>query len=302
MYPKPDASLESVSLTVVSTNDTQTFTYPSGRTAVNYGADGDHKITGADFTELSSRMGHITVTFGPSDITVVSNTDRTFKAGTVANLILDLAGYDLNEDDIPAGVNAVALFPVQIYLGAPIAPDANGYVETQNLTALGVFSVDVTATAALAAAALLGAADFARNVVAAWTTTAVLTITGTDSEGNTMVESSASGTSMTGKKAFATITDISASVDITGLTVGTADVLGLPIFLEADAHIVGELEDGAAPTAGTIVGGATATATATTGDVRGTYDPNSACDGSAVFELLVLVKSTAYQGIAQYAG
>jgi hypothetical protein len=141
-----------------------------------------------------------------------------------------------------------------------------------------------------------------RNVVAAWTTTAVLTVTGTDADGNTIVESSASGTSLAGKKAFKTITDVSTSVDITGLTVGHGDVLGLPIFVESPADVVGEIEDGAAATAGTVVGGVTTAATATTGDVRGTYDPNSACDGSAVFELDVLVASASYKGVTQYGG
>ena len=302
MHPYPDAGLETATLAVTVTGDSQTFAYPSGRSAANYGVNGNHKVTGRDFSELLARQDQLTITFGPSNITVVNNTERTFKAGTTLSLILDLAAYSDGEDYFPTGVNAVELFPAQIFLGAPITADANGYVESQNLTALGVFSVDVTATAALAAAALLGTADFARNVVAAWTGTAIMTITGTDAEGNVMVESSGSGTTMAGKKAFKTVTDISVSANVTSLTVGTGDVLGIPIFVEADAHLIGELEDGAAPTAGTLVVGATAAATATTGDVAGTYDPNSACDGSKEFELLVLCKSLAYQGIAQYGG
>ena len=127
MFPKPDASLETATLAVVSTSDTQSFSYPAGRSAVSYGVGGDHKITGRDFSELSARLGHITVTFGAAAITVVNNTERTFKAGTTVHLVLDLAGYDMNEDDVPSGVNAVELFTAQIFLGAPIAADANGY-------------------------------------------------------------------------------------------------------------------------------------------------------------------------------
>jgi len=302
MFMNPDASVETVSLAVTSTSDTQTFTYPSGRSAASYGVNGDHKITGRDFSELSSRLGHITITFGPSNITVVNNGDRTFKSGTTLNLILDLAGYDQNDDGVASGVDAVDIFPVQIYLGAPVTADPNGYVASQNLTSAGVFSVDATAAGALAAAALAGSADIPRNVVAAWTGTATLTITGTDSEGNVVVEASASGTSLAGKKAFATVTDISSSANITGLTVGTGDVLGIPLFVESGVHVVGEIQDGAAATAGTVVGGATATATATTGDVRGTYDPNAAANGARVFELLAMVKSRAYLGVAQFAG
>ena len=56
------------------------------------------------------------------------------------------------------------------------------------------------------------------------------------------------------------------------------------------------------PTAGTIVAGSNATPTATTGDVRGTYDPNAACNGSLDFKLVALVRSASYKGLAQYAG
>jgi len=302
MYPQPDASRESVTLAVTTTSDTQTFTYPAGRSAASYGAGGNHKIAGADFTELLSQAGQITVSFGASNISVVNNTDRTFKAGTTLVLDLDLSGYDHDGDSIPSGVNAVNLFPVQVYLGAPVAADPNGYVVSQGLTSAGVFSTDVTATAALAAAALAGVADVARNVVAAWTGAAVLTVTGTDMDGNTMVESSASGTTFAGKKAFKTITDISVSANVTGLTVGTGSVLGVPLFVETAEHVVGEIEDGAAATAGTVAAGDTATATATTGDVIGTYTPNSTPNGVKVFELLVLAKSRAFRGITNYAG
>ena len=41
------------------------------------------------------------------------------------------------------------------------------------------------------------------------------------------------------------------------------------------------------------------TATATTGDVRGTYDPNAACDGDKVFQLLVTLPNPGYKGIPQ---
>jgi len=139
--------------------------------------------------------------------------------------------------------------------------------------------------------------------VAAWTGTAVLTVTGTDEFGNTVVESSASGTSMAGKKAFKTVTSVVPSANITSATVGTGDVLGLPAFLPGAGRVLAELEDGAAATAGTLVAGVRTTpATATTGDVRGTYDPNSAADGSKAFELVVALDDPSDKGVAQYAG
>jgi hypothetical protein len=144
-----------------------------------------------------------------------------------------------------------------------------------------------------------------RNVVAAWTTTAVLTVTGYDEYGHLMVEQSASGTSMTGKKAFARVTSISPSASVTGLTAGTGDVLGLPHYLKDKGALFGVgFNDTLAKDAATIVDGdATSPATATTGDVRGTIVPSAAPDAAKVLSLLMFFdrSSTAGEfGVAQY--
>jgi hypothetical protein len=117
-----------------------------------------------------------------------------------------------------------------------------------------------------------------------------------------VVESSASGTSLTGKKAFKTVTGITVSANVTGLTVGTAKVLGLPVFVAGAAEVIREIQDGAVATAGTLVVGDLTTATATTGDVRGTYAPNGTPNGSITFELLVALRSPEFTGNAQFAG
>src|SRR3982751_2265214 len=97
------------------------------------------------------------------------------------------------------------------------------------IAALGV-STDVAASQSVGAGASFiingaratsGVATFdvPRNIVAAWTTTSVLTFTGTDAYGATIVENSASGASHTGKKAFKTITSVSSTASITGATI-----------------------------------------------------------------------------------
>lgn len=53
---------------------------------------------------------------------------------------------------------------------------------------------------------------------------------------------------------------------------------------------------------GTLVAGVTSKATATTGDVRGTYDPTTACDGATAFALLASLSDPANDGVPQYAG
>ncbi len=188
---------------------------------------------------------------------------------------------------------------VKINLGAPIASDADAAVASQACTLLDGLATGINGVLAADGVATF---DVPRNVVAAWTGTAVLTVTGTDVFGNVLVESSGSGTSLTGKKAFKTVTGVSTSADITGLTVGNSKVLGLPTFLADVTDLLKEAEDGAAPTAGTIVAGDATAATATTGDVRGTYAPNSSPNGTKVFELNILSRDPMSVGFAQYAG
>jgi len=189
--------------------------------------------------------------------------------------------------------------------GAPITADANGYVASQNLTALGVFSSSVTVAAALAAAALAGVADVARNVVAAWTGTATMTVTGLDAYGATVVESSGSGTSMTGKKAFKSITNIEVSGDVTSLTVGTGDVLGLPFALANLEDLLAANVDGSVEDAAPVVADTTDPATATDGDCRGTVDFTQAQNGTRRCAVLFKVDHSgkvAAFGVDQFSG
>lgn len=389
----------------VADNGTFTVSYPSGRSAGSYVGSYAHKLyvnqtvfeAPVDFT-----LAFTTV------ITVTWKADTTLAAGSEVSLQVDIPGSDDRSTDVvlPAGVKQAALHLID--LGSPVAASANGIAASQSVGAAGSFVLTT------------GTLDVPRNIVAAWTTASVLTITGTDVEGNVVVETSASGEAHTGKKAFKTITSITSSAAITGATVGWGDVLGLPVFLPHISHIYGELVDGVnvqappavfvqglqteanvdnavnlelispvsgtikrmstmaqggittggavtlnvntvavnglsvtiadsaaagdydtdTPTAGhastavaagdrlsvvfaaafngsadiavvieiqpavsgTAVAGVTSAATATTGDVRGTYDPASACDGALAFQLLVALADPTAQGVPQYAG
>jgi hypothetical protein len=53
---------------------------------------------------------------------------------------------------------------------------------------------------------------------------------------------------------------------------------------------------------GTFVAGVQTLPTGTTGDVRGTYDPEEACDGSLSFALLVSCPDPSYRGVDNYDG
>lgn len=185
-------------------------------------------------------------------------------------------------------------------LGTPAAAAANNIATTQSVTA----SVAANLNGSLVSSGV-ATLDVPRNVVAAWTNTAVITVTGHDKYGQLMIERSASGTSFTGKKAFKTVTAVTFSADVTGATVGTGTVLGLSNRCAAGGFVQAKLNDNTAETGTAVVGDATA-ASATTGDVRGTYAPSGTLNGSNRVRVLYAVKhgpdtADAF-GVSQYAG
>ncbi len=278
----------------VATSGTIAVPYPTGTGAGSYLAAGLHVMTALE--SVFTTPAGFTVSFGASEITVTYKGSTTLPAGARIGFQFDMIGDDEYPSDVP--VDGVARADVLIIdLGVPVANDPNGACESQSVTA--------SEAAALNGVLVSGGVavfDVPRNVVAAWTNTAVLTVTGTDVYGNTIVEASGSGTSLTGKKAFKTITSVVPSANVTGLTVGHAKVLGLPCALPATGYVLKELEDGAAPTAGTLAAAVAAAATATTGDVRGTYAPNSNPNGAKGFSLIAVGIDPDYKGVPQYAG
>ncbi len=225
-------------------------------------------------------------------------------------------------------------------LGSPIAADTNAFIaaatstelpnagtKTYNTSNAGSSPCDdaglptattiVTASGATASVWPLGVA---RNITLAVThaTSIVacsLTITGYSKYGSKMIETlsvTATGTSKTsaGKKAMAYIEsfDIYSAGDATANTinVGFGDVLGLPFRLDDNGDVLKVSFGGVLDTTPTIVvADTTDPATATTGDTRGTVDPTSACDGSAVMVwMMVSDPSTpeGLRGVNQYGG
>lgn len=410
----------------VAQNGTITFSYPDGTTAGDYASHG-HSIVarGLGLTKFSQDLGTISVSFGASDITVTYKGATSIPANSTVVANFNVRGLGREPPPVLLDVNRASYANiVRLELGAPDTADADGIVESQNLTSAGVYSTlafnGVYGDPYGNAYAIL---DVPRNVVAGWTTSAVLTVTGEDEYGDVMIEASASGTTFTGKKAFKKITSIAVSTNVTGLTVGTGDVLGLPAYVGYSGQVLYELKDNVvvAPTEGKVVlstlqleaavdaagtiyvvspvagkitkamsvqqgtvttGGAIAVAvngvavnglsivvadgavagevdsdtptldhattavavgdnisftpgsafnasadavylveiettrslngtfvagvqttpTATTGDVRGTYDPASACDGALQFALLVSLPEPNYRGVDNYDG
>ena len=115
------------------------------------------------------------------------------------------------------------------------------------------------------------------------TTARAFTVSGYDYYGQAMSEVitvAVAGTAVTGLKAFFQITGVTIAGSATVVVVGTSDVLGIPVRVFNAAYIASVKSNNAlAQDAGTFVAADTATATTTTGDVRGTYVPATASNG-----------------------
>ncbi|CAK0773576.1 conserved hypothetical protein [uncultured Gammaproteobacteria bacterium] len=280
----------------VATNGTFTVGYPAGVSGGMFKNGSGHRLIalGAD---LACPAG-FTVSFGAALATVTYLGTTTLPIGTTVRVQFNTSGGDTEFDRYLPGMLRTGFGQsIIVDLGTPVTATATGICTSQSISS----GVAASLNGALASGGVV-TLDVPRALVAAWTTTAILTITGTDEYGAAVVEKSASGTGHTGKKAFKTVTSIVPNASITGATVGTGDVLGLPVFLPSTAFVVKELEDDAAPTGGTLVAGVVTAPSGTTGDVRGSYDPNSACNNAKGFRLVLTLADPTNKGLTQYAG
>lgn len=141
--------------------------------------------------------------------------------------------------------------------------------------------------------------------------TGTFTVRGFDIYGFPMSETitGGNGTASPGKKAFKYIQSVTpaGTVTSTGLAVGTGDIIGMP--LRADQW--GDLNvtyNNAGPATGTgFTAAVTTTATATSGDVRGTYVLPTASDGTKRLQIFIapelanLTTTTGIVGVAQFS-
>lgn len=252
-----------------------------------------------------------TLTLTTTTITLTNKSGSTWAAGSAYKLEIQEPGSPLFINDPIQAIKGKAartakLVPVLVNLGAPDAPDVDGICATQLKASAGALSIN----GALASGGEV-ILDCPRGVVvdtdSAGDTTQVVTVSGYDVYGKKMVETiTCNGTTaVQGKKAFSVITDVSISAALTAnIFIGTTDVLGLPVFLPGTTagYCVRELENGAAATAGAFVAGVQTAGgtTATDGDVRGTYDPNSTADGDKVFQVMLMLPDPDYLGMPQY--
>jgi hypothetical protein len=250
------------------------------------------------------------ITLTTSTITVTNKTGASWPVNTKWTLELNVPGKAVFADNQSDSVNKQRMARMSrsdsflINLGAADTLVTDGVLAQQNRTNAGALLVN--GSIAVGGVAIL---DCPRNLIAksGGADTAVITVTGKDEYGVTMVETlTLNGTTaVNGKKAFKSVSAASASAAVSNTAfIGTGDVLGLPAFLPSAGYVIKELENGTAATAGTFVAGFKTAGghTATGADVRGTYDPNSACDADKVFQLVVCLPDGGERGVPQFAG
>jgi hypothetical protein len=273
-----------------------------------YGAQG-HQLTinGNPITHVDDFTVALT---NQSTVTVTNRSGSTWPAGASFVLELDSRGQRPYQDNDPhfarrlMKMSACGLYLIN--LGKPLTLDEDGICAAQAVA--GAANLSINGALASGGAVYL---DVPRAVMvdssSASDTAVVITVYGKDVYGQSMAESiTCNGTTaVSGLKAFSTVTRVASSGAAVGnINVGTTDKLGLPAFVPSAGFVIKEILDGAAATAGTFAYGMTTAggSTATTGDVRGTYLPNSASDGSRVWELLVALPDPGDIGRAQFAG
>lgn len=277
---------------------TVNVSYPSGTDAGTYKGAIGHKISyqaavGATGASNLSSPQDFTLTFNAANITITNGTGATWPSGARLYLQLERPGAS----NIEGVKRATAASMAYINLGAPVAASAAGIAAAQLPAVAG--------NLVLAANVL----DVPRNLTITGvlgTTAANFTVTGVDEYGRRMVETIAGpvgAATVAGKKTFKNITSIAVSAGTTAnVSVGWGDVLGLPLFLQDSDFVFKEIQDDAVAAAGTFVAGDLTKPSATTGDVRGTYDPSAACDGAITFRLAVAVPDPTNKGLTQFAG
>lgn len=308
-------TISGVTAAAIATNGNLTGSYPTGYTRGDF-LGGRHKLVvlQKEFTEPAG----INVTLNAANWSFQYKGNTTIPAGSSFFVELDQPGQSLAGITIPQQPNTpVDMTPVPritgadvvvIPLGSPAAAAANAAALTQNVTAVnGTGTLTLNGTLVVNNVAVFDVPRAPSITSDANLAAVTVTVNGYDAYGVPMTQSRAgpNNTTVNMTRAFANITSVTTSANATNIAIGTCDVLGMPVRLpgSAGAFILRELENEATIAAGTAVAALapSTAANATNGDVRGTYDPNSACDGSKAFSLVCVLLDPTDLGNPQYS-
>ena len=200
---------------------------------------------------------------------------------------LTLHGNIAFDDPAPMDIGVGPVGRIYVFDVIPQAAVTNNIAASQTAAAAGA----LTLTAGTSAKSVVRAdgstviqVDLPRAIKVNCSTTArAFTVSGYDYYGQAMSEVitvAVAGTAVSGKKAFFQVSSVTIAGSATVCLVGTTDILGLPVRVTNVAYVASVKSNNAlAQDGGQFTAADTATATTTTGDVRGTYVPATASDG-----------------------
>ena len=260
---------------------------PQAAVANNIAASQTPAAAGALTLTAGTSVKSITTAAGTSAFSLdmprgVSVTTATAAAATLSSVVIAGTGGQITFTS-QAGLVTGQRLTISGTLGG--TGTITGYTNptTYILTAVTATSATLTTTAGAAVVTTAGTPTGLTYTLGVAPVT--VTVAGFDVYGQAMSEaitsSAAVSTAVSGLKAFYLITSVSVSgATGTALTVGTTNVLGLPVRVANVAYVASVKSNNTlAQDAGTFVAADTATATTTTGDVRGTYVPATASNG-----------------------
>lgn len=203
---------------------------------------------------------------------------------------LTLHGNTPFENPAPMDLGVGPLGRVYIWDVVPQAKVANNLATAQSPTSAFTLTAGTSVKAVTLTNGSLGyALDVPRALIitigSGTIANQTITISGYDYYGQPMSEAILTGTTpsttVSGKKAFYIVTSITTTGAVGGtVAVGTTDLLGIPVRVTNAGYITSVKSNNTlAQDAGSFVAADTATATTSTGDVRGTYAPATASNG-----------------------
>lgn len=289
----------------VATSGTITLNYPAPLDAGAFFNSVGHVMNVKGHQTQYNSPADFTIAFNQASFVVTYNGTTTIPANSGVELQLEIQGQDDREvyRGQPSVVKRAVQAPiVLVNLGMPTTVVTTAVAAAQAVAGAG--NLTLNGTLATAGVVTFDQARAVQMVSSdAGDTTQTAAITSIDEYGVAMHETlTFNGTTVvTGKKAHKTITQVAISAAMTGnASMGNSTTLGIPIYLSEAGAVVKEVLDGVTATAGTLVAAVRTKPSATTGDVRGTYVPNSAPNSARVFQLYIANPDINYLGLTQF--
>lgn len=231
---------------------------------------------------------------GPYDVGGLLAGNRALGSSPMTRGIGPL-GREFVYDQVPLTKQAASIAALQTTAGAASLVLTAGTGVTAVVDASGTtrYQFDIPRCVSLTSAGNISAVNF--------------TVKGYDVYGQPMTQTLAgpNANTVNTTKAFFSVISVTVSAAVgTNTSVGSADIFGLPVICSDGGYIDRAGWAGAlASDAGAFVAAdATSPATASTGDVRGTYAPSTASNGVRRLVLSILLTSSAVGPVATRAG